>query len=78
MTKIMKEAKLKGEEFVTNKERLEGQIRRDLTLTRRCNEVNVYFPVRGHSFLPCDSDFGVINISAAMCIKFDRQWNFAI
>lgn len=31
-----------------------------LTITRRFNEVHVFFPIRGHSFLPCDRNFGVI------------------
>lgn len=31
-----------------------------LTIIQRFRVVNVYFPVRGHSFLPCDRDFGVI------------------
>lgn len=31
-----------------------------LTLMKRFNEIQVFFPTRGHSFLPCDRDFGVI------------------
>lgn len=31
-----------------------------LTLIKRFNEIQVFFPTRGHSFLPCDRDFGVI------------------
>lgn len=31
-----------------------------LTITKRFKKINMYFPVRGHSFLPCDRNFGVI------------------
>nr|CAD7402945.1 unnamed protein product [Timema poppensis] len=31
-----------------------------LTVTGRFSKIFQYFPVRGHSFLPCDRDFGVI------------------
>lgn len=31
-----------------------------LTMHGRFTEIHQYFPVRGHSFLPCDRDFGLI------------------
>lgn len=31
-----------------------------LSIFGRFKNINVYFPVRGHSFLPCDRDFGTI------------------
>lgn len=31
-----------------------------LTDMGRFKTVNQYFPIRGHSFLPCDRDFGVV------------------
>jgi hypothetical protein len=31
-----------------------------LSISGRLKTINVYFPVRGHSFLPCDRYFGVI------------------
>lgn len=27
---------------------------------RRFEEIQIYFPARGHSFMPCDRDFGLI------------------
>lgn len=32
----------------------------NLTLNRRFKVIHQYFPIRGHSFLPCDRDFGII------------------
>lgn len=31
-----------------------------LSISGRLKNINVYFPVRGHSFLPCNRDFGTI------------------
>lgn len=43
-----------------------------LTQTGRFNKVQQYFPIRGHSFLPCDRDFGAIK---RYLKKFDRIYS---
>lgn len=40
--------------------------------TGRFKKVQQFFPIRGHSFLPCDRDFGVIKRSLK---KHDRIYN---
>lgn len=43
-----------------------------LIQTGRFDKVTQYFPIRGHSFLPCDRDFGVIKRHLR---KFDRIYS---
>lgn len=40
-----------------------------LTDMKRFEKIDHFFPIRGHSFLPCDRDFGVVKRSLK---KFDR------
>lgn len=42
-----------------------------LTMTGRFNVIHHYFPVRGHSFLPCDRDFATVKRAIR---KFDRVY----
>lgn len=43
-----------------------------LTDSKRFKKINQYFPVRGHSFLPCDRDFSIIKRSLR---KHDRIYS---
>jgi hypothetical protein len=45
-----------------------------LTDSKRFEKVIQYFPVRGHSFLPCDRDFGIIS---RILSKHDRIYTVA-
>lgn len=42
-----------------------------LTMTGRFSKINHYFPVRGHSFLPCDRNFATVKRAIR---KFDRVY----
>lgn len=42
-----------------------------LTMTGRFSAIHHYFPVRGHSFLPCDRDFATVKRAIR---KFDRVY----
>jgi hypothetical protein len=40
-----------------------------ITMNNRFSNIHQYFPVQGHSFLPCDRNFSVIN---RVIRRFDR------
>ncbi|KAK4884780.1 hypothetical protein RN001_001051 [Aquatica leii] len=46
-----------------------------LKATDRFQKIVQYYPIRGHSFLPCDRAFGIINIIKTKLRRFDRVYN---
>jgi len=42
-----------------------------LVENKRFKEVQVLYPMRGHSFMPCDRDFGLIKRSL---VKYERLY----
>lgn len=43
-----------------------------LTMTGRFETINQYYPIRGHSFMPCDRTFGVVKRAVK---KYDRIYS---